>query len=118
MTRQGAVLIEVLAAFTILSVAGLTSLEFLTTMLDSQSRLVDRELEIRRAERLLVATTLLTEDELLQRLGVRTTDEFLVWVGRPERFLYRVGISPIARPEVELLATLVYRRSPEIDDEP
>jgi len=117
-TRQGAVMIEVLAAFTILSVAGLTSLEFLTSMIDSQSRLVDREMEMRRAERLLIATTLLTEDELLQRMGVRTTDEFMVWVGRPEGNLYRVGISSIARPEVELLATLVYRRSPEIDNEP
>ncbi len=70
------------------------------------------------AERLLIATALLSARELEQRLGVRGAEDFLVWVDRPERFLFRIGISAVARPEAELLATLVHRYQEPTDARP
>lgn len=114
--RGGAVLIEVLAALAILGVTGVSFLQHATAVMDAQSRLLDREHELARAERLLTATLLLRRTELEQRIGVRPSEDFLVWIDRPEPFLFRVGISAVARPEAELLATLVYRREAEPDE--
>ncbi len=116
MNRRGAVLIEVLAAVAILAVAGLGTVRYLAAVLDAEARQHDREAEIGRAERLLVATGLLRQDELEQRLGARHSGGFLVWVDRPEPFLFRIGVSSVAEPERELLATLVYRRDDELDE--
>jgi hypothetical protein len=117
MTRQGAALIEVLAAVAILTVAGLSFLELVVSVADAQARQREREGEVRRAERLLTATALLTQRELEQRIGVREVEDVLVWVDRPEPLLFRIGVSPAARPEAELLATLVYRREVVSDGE-
>jgi hypothetical protein len=108
--------VEVLASLVILAVAGVTFLHHLTAVLDGQSRQLEREREFARAERLLTATLLLSRVELEQRLGVRPSEDLLVWVDRPEPFLFRVGVSAAARPEAELLATLAYRRGEDVDE--
>lgn len=110
MNRRGAVLIEVLVALAILSLAGTSAISYLAALLEAEAAQIERMREMRRAERLLTATALLTESELGRRLGVRPAEDFLVWVDRPEPYLFRIGISPAARPSAELLATLVHRR--------
>lgn len=111
--RQGVVLIEVLTAMVILGTVAVSVLGYLLTLADTEARSRARLLEMTRAERLLTATVLLTSPELDQRMGMRQTDEFAVWVDRPEPGLYRVGVAPRARPDVELLATLVHRLPPD-----
>jgi hypothetical protein len=109
-SKGGAALIEVLVALVIFSVAGLTLVEYVTSVERAQLTQLDRERELLRAERLLTATILLNDEELSQRLGMRRVGDFMVWVDRPEPFLFRVGVSRAARPERELLSTFVYRR--------
>jgi hypothetical protein len=118
MNRHGAVLIEALVAIAILSVAGLSAIEYVVAVQEAHARSVTRERDLARAERLLTATVLLSQRELEQRLGIRSADDFLVWIDRPEPFLFRVGISAPERPKAELLATLVYRRDGDADASP
>jgi hypothetical protein len=104
-----------MAAVAILTLAGMSFLVLVVAVADAQARQTARERELRLAERVLTATVLLTQRELDQRLGVRTVEDLLVFVDRPEPFLYRVGVSNAARPAAELLATLVYRRRGQTD---
>jgi type II secretory pathway component PulJ len=115
--RRGAVLIEVIVAVAILTSAGLSFLQLVLSVGDAQTRMHERERELARAERLLTATVLLTQPELERRLGVRPANDFLVWIDRPEPFLFRIGVSTAGRPEAELLSTLAYRRQEERDEE-
>ena len=107
--KKGVILIDVLLAVAILSSAGVAFVTLLVSTLEFHGRLHEREIELRRAERVLTATTLLTRTELEQRIGMRELGDFAIWVDRPEPYLFRVGVAPSARPAAELLATLVYR---------
>lgn len=106
---RGVALIEVLVAIAILSMVGVSSIALLTSTLDAHGRLHSRETELARAERVLIATTLLARRELEQRIGRRDVAGFVVWVDRPEPSLFRVGVAPEVDPAAELLSTLIYR---------
>jgi prepilin-type N-terminal cleavage/methylation domain-containing protein len=108
-STRGVALIEVLVAIAILSMVGVSSIALLTSTLDAHGRLHSREVELRRAERVLIATTLLARRELEQRIGRRDVGGFVVRVDRPEPSLFRVGVAPEEDPAAELVSTLIYR---------
>lgn len=111
MTRErGAVLLEVLVALTIVTVAGLSVVGLLGAGLRAEQEARDREGVLATEERVLAAMTLLRRSELDQRIGRRAIGEFMVDVGRPERTLYRIAIGQGRSAHVEDLVTVVYRR--------
>jgi hypothetical protein len=116
MSRAGVALIEAVMALAILSSAVVSTLGVLTAMAQTAVRLEERERELARAERVLTASSLLTRQELEQRLGVRRVGGFYVWLDRPEPDLFRIGVAPTLLPARELLATLVYRARPVVAD--
>lgn len=116
MNRRGVALIEAIVALVILASVGVTTLGVLGSTLDAEARSGDREAEARRAERVLIATVLLTSVELDQRIGYRTVGRHVVWVDRPEPYLYRVGVAAERDPTRELIATLVFRGPIEATD--
>jgi hypothetical protein len=109
MTRDGVVLVEVLAAIAILAVAGLATVAHVASLLDTQQRVLARETEMERAESMMGTLALLDRTELSQSLGMRELGRFAVWIDRPEPSLFRIGIAPVDRPSAELLATLLHR---------
>lgn len=109
MNQQGVALIEVLAALVILGTAGVSTLAYVSALGAHQERSIAREAEMVRADHLLSQLSLLTAQELAQRIGVRTVDSFAVWIDRPRPDLYRVGLASVERPEAELLVTLISR---------
>jgi len=109
MNRQGVVLLEVLIAIAILSMIGVSSAGVVAASLEAETRLHTREVELAAAADLLTAMSLLSREELGQRIGMREVAGFAVWVDRPEPSLFRVGIAPAEKPAAELISTLVYR---------
>ena len=109
MKSQGATLIEVLVALVILTSAGVSSAAYVSSIADSQLRLLAREEELARAERLLTALSLLSREDLDMRLGLRDMDEFVTIVSRPEPELYRLAVARSADPQRESLTTVVHR---------
>ena len=108
-SRHGVALLETLIALAILSIAGLSVVVLVDSLIRAQAEAVKREETITTAGRVLAAVTLLRREELDQRLGSRELGEFVLGIQRPERSLYRIAISEEAFPAVELLATVVYR---------
>ena len=110
--ERGVVLLEVLVAIVILSVAGLSLLELVRggTQAVTAARL--RERELADEERLLTAFTLLAREDLDRRIGERTVGPYVVGVQRPERTLYRIGLARRESPDVEDLVTVIYRAEP------
>ena len=112
MSRRGAVLLEVIVALAILSIAGLSLVTLVDTGLADERRAAVREHELAAEERLLAALTLLKRPELDQRLGRHALGEFVVDIERPERTLYRIALARAESPQVEELVTVVYRAAP------
>lgn len=108
MSRRGAALLEAVVALTILTTAGSALLGRLVSLGDAWQRMREHEEMMLGAERVMVATSLLSASDLSQRLGAREVGAFVVWVDRPEPKLFRVGVSSTAAPGEELLATLVH----------
>ena len=107
--RAGSVLLEVLVAIVILSVAAGTAVTQGAAVTRDRRVLGEREREMWAAERALIASALLTRAELEQRLGERAAGDFVVRIDRPEPDLFRISVSPLSAPERELLATVVHR---------
>jgi len=108
---RGAVLLEVLIALTIVTVAGLSLVELLGAGLRAERDAGQRERTLAAEERVLAAMTLLTRADLDRRLGRHEVGEFLVDVQRPERTLYRIALAQGRSAHVEDLVTVVYRRA-------
>lgn len=111
MNRDGVALIEVLVALVILALTGISTVTYASAVADARTFGVERELELERAENLMIEHVLLDHRDLIRRLGARRAGEFVVWIDRPRPALFRVGVARSDRPEVELLATLVHRPS-------
>ena len=108
-SRKGIALLETLIALAILSVAGLSTVALVSSLLRAQAESEEREEAVTTAGRVLAAATLLRREELDQRLGSQEVGEFLLDVQRPEKALYRIALREKAFPDVDLLVTLVYR---------
>ena len=107
--EQGAVLIEVLAAIAILSVAGIALVELVGAGASSTRIAAQREAEVADQERLLTAWSLLSRTDLDRRIGRREVGQYFVEVQRPERGLYRLAIGRVEAPQMEELVTVVWR---------
>jgi hypothetical protein len=107
--EQGIALLEVLAAVVILTIAGLSLVTLVAQATASTATARDREAEQEDEERLLVATTLLTGQDLDLRLGDREVGPYTVTVARPEPTLYRIAVGRQAVVTVEDLVTVVHR---------
>jgi hypothetical protein len=108
-SSRGAVLVEMLVALAILSAAGLALLELVTEGLRAERDARERERVVFVGARVLTALTLLKREDLDRRLGRHPIGELIADVERPEPTLYRIAITRSASPEVEDLATVVYR---------
>jgi type II secretory pathway component PulJ len=104
--EQGAVLLEVVIALTILLAAGVSLVSLLGASLASEAELSRREAETRDLDRVLAAMTLLDRADLDRRLGRHPVGQLVAEVQRPEPALYRLAVSP--RGGVPLV-TVVYR---------
>ena len=102
-------LLEVLAAVTLLSTAALALLALLQGQTAAATQGETREREVAAEQRLLSAHALLSRVDLNRRLGVRTSDSFVVTVSRPTQSLYRVAVSRASFPDVEDLVTVLFR---------
>lgn len=107
--ERGVVLLEVLAAVVILTVAGLSLTELASAGLRATARAEDRERVAMDEERLMAAYSLLLGGDLDLRLGGRDVGPYRVRVERPEPELYRVAISEQQSPGVQDLVTVLYR---------
>ena len=105
----GVALLEAIIALAVLSIGGLSTVALVDGTLSAQADAQAREEQLATASRVLAAVTLLHGRELDQRIGMREVGEFLVVVSRPEKALYRLGISDVNAPDVELLVTVVYK---------
>jgi type II secretory pathway pseudopilin PulG len=107
--ERGVALLEVLAALTIVSAAGLGVVGVVSASARAARELGSRERSAAAADRLLAAYALLTRRDLDLRLGTRSVGAFLVSIERPERSLYRIAVAEPRAPAVDLLVTVVYR---------
>lgn len=107
--ERGVALLEVLAAVTILGVAGVGLLEVVTAGTRAVAAAIVRERELADEERLLAEYTLLARADLDRRLGRREVGPYFADVQRPERTLYRIALARKTAPEVEDLVTVVHR---------
>lgn len=110
--ERGTVLVEVLAAVMILSVAGLSLVQLVAEATRAATVARAREREMADENRLMTALTLLTGPDLDRRLGTRTIGAHAVTVQRPQRALYRIAVGRTTAPEVEDLVTVVHRAEP------
>lgn len=108
--QRGVALLEVLAAFTLLAIAGLTLTVVLQDAAGAAIRAEQAEREMREAHRVLTATTLLRREDLVRRIGVHRIGSLTVAVTRPRPAIYRIAVSDTLWSGVELLVTLVHRR--------
>lgn len=104
------VLLEVVVALAILSLAGLGLIELVAAHTSALEREVARERVLWDEERLLTAHVLLGASDLDLRLGSRDIGPYVVTVQRPEAHLYRVAVGRSQTPSLEDLVTVVYRR--------
>ncbi len=108
--ERGMVLLEVVAALAILSLAGLGLIELVAAHTHALAAAVSREWVLWDEERLLTAHVLLQASDLDLRLGPRDVGPYVVTIQRPEPQLYRVAVSRSGSPLVEDLVTVIYRR--------
>jgi hypothetical protein len=108
--ERGTVLLELVVALAILSLAGVGLVELVGAHTRALGAARERERELWDEDRLLAAYTLLTTGELNQRLGSREVGPYMVSVQRPEVALYRIAISRTVASTVEDLVTVVHRR--------
>lgn len=106
--QRGAALLEVLVGLAILALSGTALVGAVSEAMRRERAMLLREQELVAMERVLAATSLLTRDELSQRLGDRLVGEFTVSVARPAAELFEIRIRPRASG-ADGLATLVFR---------
>ncbi len=110
--ERGIVLLEVMIALAILAVAGASLVGLLGQALREERALHERERTLRVAERVLTATALLSRTDLDRRLGRRPVGDVILDIQRPRPTLYRLAVSEVRSPAVEMLVTVIYRPEP------
>lgn len=105
--ESGSVLLELLVAMLLLSVASAGVLHALSQAMAAHEMATEAEQRTSRASRLLGEHALLSGDDLAQRLGGRKYGGLLVSVTRPEQGLYRIAVSDTLNPAAEELVTVL-----------
>lgn len=108
-TERGVILLEMLIALAILGSSAVALVSLAAASVRAQISDEAEERMLVQADRVLTASTLLTREELGQRIGRHVVGEFLVGISRPEPGLYRIAIELGESPGVEQLVTVVYR---------
>jgi type II secretory pathway component PulJ len=114
--ERGIALLEVLVALTLLAWGGVSLLAVLAALTSDlhRRRMVERQIEA--ADRVLAAAALLDRRDLDRRIGTQPVGGLLLRVQRPEPNLYRLSVADTLSAEVDLLATVVFRRVETPDD--
>ena len=110
--ERGVALLEVLVALAILGGVGAALVATLAAGIRARHEISEREMEMKRADRILAATSLLSRPDLDRRLGRHLAGEMLLEIQRPNPVLYRLSVSPSHHPNLDLLTTVVYRPEP------
>jgi hypothetical protein len=105
-------LLEMLVALAILGGAGAALVATLAAGMRARHEIGEREMEMKKADQILTATSLLSRPDLDRRLGRHPAGEMVVEVQRPNLVLYRLSVSASHHPNLDLLATVVYRPEP------
>ena len=103
------VLLEVLVALLIVSIAGVAVVGLLATTVQAANRVTREEERIMSAHRVLLQYTLMSEAELAQRIGARQVGGARIAVTRPRPAVYRIAVEDTTAGFPELLVTLLYR---------
>jgi type II secretory pathway pseudopilin PulG len=107
--RTGSTLLESIVALAVLAGTGTSLVAALAASIRSEHQLHRRESTVRAAHRVLTAMSLLTREELEQRIGRQPIGEFVAAVERTEPTLFRISVAEARAPEIETLVTVVYR---------
>jgi type II secretory pathway pseudopilin PulG len=105
--RGGGVLVEVVAAMTVLALTLGSSLGFLVQAGDTVRRAQQHEAQVRAAGQFFEAVALWPVAELDRRLGIRRQGAWLLWVDRIEPGLYDVRL--LTPDSLPLLETVLSR---------
>jgi type II secretory pathway pseudopilin PulG len=113
--RDGVVLLEVIVALTIITVAGLATVAVVRQAIDSARRAQESEAEIRRASAFMDAIALWPRADLDRHLGDRPEGAWRLVIDRPAPMLYLVALTD-SLSRRELVRTALYR--PELRGAP
>lgn len=116
MPRDGAALLEVIVAVTILALAALGLVVFANQASASLRRSYEAEHELRRASDFLEAVALWPREDLDRHLGDRREGEWWLFVARPLSTLYTVELRDSLGVRV-LLRTALFRTEPGIEED-
>ncbi|HVL17348.1 MAG TPA: hypothetical protein VM387_05105 [Gemmatimonadales bacterium] len=114
MTRaeRGAVLLEVIVALAMLTLAGGSLIRLVTETERTLGETRSREETLLDADRTLAGLVLLTRDDLDRRIGLHPAGRFEAEIRRPTLTLYRIALRTAEPGRPELLVTVVYRPRP------
>ena len=114
MTRaeRGAVLLEVIVALAMLTLAGGSLIRLVTETERTLGETRSREETLLEADRTLAGLALLTRDDLDRRIGIHPAGRFEAEIRRPTPTLYRVAVRADEPGRPELLVTVVHRPRP------
>ncbi len=106
--EAGAALLEVMAAITLLAVAGVAAVSTAAEAGRAVERARDADRGTREAGAFLDAVALWTRDDLDRRLGERPQGRWKLHVDRPDRELYTVVLAD-SLTGAEILRTALFR---------
>lgn len=106
--RSGAVLLEVVVALTVLTIAGVSALTMSAASARAVRQAQARDREVRAASAFLDAVVLWTREDLDRRLGERRQGPWRLRIDRPAPALYTIVLTD-SLSGVELLRTAVFR---------
>lgn len=92
LVREGAVLIEVIIAMSILFLSGLVSVHLTLEARTAVERATLREAELLAASQFMSVVWLWPREDLDRRLGIRTQGHWLLRIERTEPSLYSIAI--------------------------
>lgn len=107
--ERGVALLEVLVALTILGIAGTTAIALLVGYGDALARNAAEERRVADESRLLTALTLLSREDLANRLGAHRAGLYAVEIRRVSAVLYELQVGMNDDPVWSRLETMVYR---------
>ena len=113
--RRGSLLLEVIAALTLLAIAGLSLLELALQSIRTVGAAHDRAKDMLLANRFLESVALWTTADLNRHLGRRQEGPFIMNVERLSPTVYHITLAFPDRAggtEHALMSTSLYRESP------
>jgi hypothetical protein len=111
-TRAGLILLEVLAALAIFTIAAGAVIACVHDSFHVVQGVRNAESEVRKASDLFDATTLWTRTELDQRLGERRQGQWWLRINKETPELYVLTLTDSTRQHT-ILHTSLYRRTPD-----